>query len=223
MTQRPGATPWRRSRLPAFLLLLAAVFVLPGSPAGGAANKPAIPDFLKQVRARILASQPFRVDFVQQVYVEEDMTIQESGFIVFADRGHVKWQYLDPTPKTFILENGGYRFYDPENNQLLRGSVGERGKKLIWELLFSDRPGDASSWDPRNRTIRLSLAGESGVQELEITVGADLLPARVRQTAVNEVTTVYIFKNYRRRIALAAGEFDLDLPADVEIIDDQAP
>lgn len=179
--------------------------------------------FLRQVRASILRSQPFRVDFVQQVYVDEEMTIQESGVIVFADRDRVKWQYLDPTPKTFILENGGYRFYDPENKQLLRGRVGARGEQLIWELLFSDRPGNASRWDARSRTIRLSLAGENGVQELEITVGADLLPARVRQTAVNEVTTVYVFKNYRSRVRLAAGEFNLDLPADVEIIDEQAP
>jgi outer membrane lipoprotein-sorting protein len=179
--------------------------------------------FLKQVRARILGSQPFRVDFVQQVYVDEEMTIQESGVIVFAGRDRVKWQYLDPTPKTFILENGGYRFYDPENKQLLRGRVGARNEQLIWELLFSDRPGDASSWDARTRTIRLSLAGENGAQELEITVGADLLPARVRQTAAGEVTTVYIFKNYRSRVRLAAGEFELDLPPDVEIVDEQAP
>jgi outer membrane lipoprotein-sorting protein len=184
---------------------------------------PAADDFLKAVRTSILRSQPFRVDFVQQVYVDEEMTIQESGVILFADRGHVKWQYLDPTPKTFILENGGYRFYDPENNQLLRGRVGARGEQLIWELLFSDRPGNASSWDAGHRTIRLRLDGENGVQELEITVGADLLPARVKQTATNEVTTVYVFKNYRSRVALAPGEFDLDLPADVEIIDEQAP
>jgi outer membrane lipoprotein-sorting protein len=234
MTRSHAAVPWRRSRLFACLWLLASSLSVSAVSQGHAASQTAVPqghaasqtaaaDFLKQVRARILGSQPFRVDFVQQVYIEEEMTIQESGFIVFADRDRVKWQYLDPAPKTFILENGGYRFYDPENNQLLRGSVGARGKQLIWELLFSDRPGNASSWDPRSRTIRLSLAGENGVQELEITVGADLLPARVRQTAVNEVTTVYIFKNYRSRVALAAGEFDLDLPADVEIIDDQAP
>jgi hypothetical protein len=88
-------------------------------------------------------------------------------------------------------------------------------------LLFADRPGSASRWDARTRTISLSLAGENGVQELEITVGADLLPARVRQTAAGEVTTVYVFTNYRSRVRLAPGEFDLDLPPDVEIVDDQ--
>ncbi len=32
-----------------------------------------------------------------------------------------------------------------------------------------------------------------------------------------------LFRNYRSRVALAAGEFDLDLPADVEIIEEQGP
>jgi outer membrane lipoprotein-sorting protein len=45
----------------------------------------------------------------------------------------------------------------------------------------------------------------------------------VEQSAVNDVTTVYEFSAYRVRTLPAAGEFELDLPAGVEIIDDQAP
>ena len=85
------------------------------------------------------------------------MTLEESGVIVFADRERVKWQYLDPEFKMFILEKDRYRFYDRENNQLLRGALGERNEQLIWELLLSDRPGSAASWDARTRTIRLRL------------------------------------------------------------------
>lgn len=223
-----------------FAALLLSVLLLPQGdggltartvPQGDAATGTAIPqgdnaqgdEFLRRVRERIVQSQPFRVDFVQQVYVDEDMTLQESGFIVYAGRDLVKWQYSDPEDKTFILENGRYRFYDRENNQLLRGRVGERGRQLIWELLFSGKPGQASSWDARQRLIRLRLDGEGGVEELKIRVGADFLPERVEQTGANEVTTVYVFKNYRSRVALQPGEFDLSVPADAEIIEDQAP
>ena len=201
-------------------------------PHGYAASQTAVPaqggrdDFLQRVRARILQSQPFRVDFVQQVYVDKEMILEESGIIVFADRDHVKWQYLDPDFKVFILEKGRYRFYDRENNQLLRGRLGEQQEQLVWELLLSDRPNGAASWDAGRRTIRLPLDGTSGTdgaQELKIVVGAGLLPERVEQAAENDVTTVYIFRNYRSRVALPAGEFDLDLPADVEIIEEQAP
>ena len=71
--------------------------------------------------------------------------------------------------------------------------------------------------------FRLRLDGENGVEELKIKVGADYLPERVEQTSVNEVTTVYLFRNYRSRIRLAAGEFDLVLANDVEIIEEQSP
>jgi len=177
-------------------------------------------DFLQRVRDNILKSQPFKTDFIQQVFIDEEKILEESGVIIFADRSRVKWEYLNPEAKTFILQDGRYSFYDRENNQLMRGRIGARSEQLIWELLFSDRPGNASSWDAQQRTIRLRLDGEGGVQELKIKVGTDYLPERVEQTAVNEVTTVYLFRNYRRRITISPGEFDLALPVDVEIIEE---
>jgi outer membrane lipoprotein-sorting protein len=200
--------------------------VRPAAPQGDAAIRPAADDFLQRVRAAILQSQPFRVDFVQQVFVDEEMTLKESGVVVFADREHVKWQYLDPEFKVFILEKDRYRFYDRETNQLLRGRLGERDRQLVWDLLLSDQPGGSASWDAARRTIRLRLddgSGADGPRELKIFVGADLLPQRLEQAAENGVTTVYVFRNYRRRVALPAGEFDLDLPADVEVIEEQGP
>lgn len=187
------------------------------------ARAPAASDFLQRVRDQIIHSQPFKVDFIQQVYIDEEKSMEESGSIIFADRTRMKWQYLDPAVKTFILKDGRYSFYDKENNQLMRGRIGARSEQLIWEVLFSDRPGNASSWDGAARTIRLRLDGENGIQEIKVKVGADYLPERVEQTAVNEVTTVYLFKNYRSRIRLTTGEFDLVLPGDVEIIEEQTP
>lgn len=177
-------------------------------------------DFLQRVRDKILNSQPFKTDFIQQVFIDEEKILEESGVIIFADRSRVKWQYLNPEAKIFILKDGNYSFYDMENNQLMRGRIGARSEQLIWELLFSDRPGNASSWDAQQRTIRLRLDGQGGVQELKIKVGADYLPERVEQITINEVTTVYLFRNYRSRITLNPGEFDLALPDDVEIIEE---
>jgi outer membrane lipoprotein-sorting protein len=196
---------------------------------GGPAGTPAAPVrgnddiFLKQVRSAILASQPFRVDFVQQVFIDGTLELQESGVIVFAHREQVKWEYTHPESKIFILQKDRYRFYDRENNQLLAGRVGTSGEQLIWELLLAEQPGGTVRWDAATRTVFLSVPGQEGPQQLHILVGADFLPQRVEQTAENGVTTVYRFRNYRRRIALAAGEFDLDLPADVDIVEEPLP
>jgi outer membrane lipoprotein-sorting protein len=177
--------------------------------------------FLEQLRAKITGSQPFKMDFVQQVFIDGAMSLEESGFIVFADRTRVKWQYLHPELKTFILENGRYQFYDQENNQLLKGRVDQANEQIIWDLLCAPKPGQVSRWDERTRTILLSVKESSGRQELKIKIAPDFLPERVEQTSANEVTTVYTFSNYRTRIALAAGEFSLNIPNGVEIIEEE--
>jgi outer membrane lipoprotein-sorting protein len=176
--------------------------------------------FLEQVRAKIIASQPFKADFVQQVFIDGEMNLEESGFIVFADRARVKWQYLRPEFKTFILENGRYRFYDRENNQLLKGSIDPRNEQVIWDLLCSEKPGQVSRWEERTRTILLTVNEGDAAQKLKIKVGTDLLPERVEQTSDAGVSTIYIFSKYRTGITLEAGEFALDLPASVEIIEE---
>ena len=180
-------------------------------------------DLMHRVRAAILASQPFRVDFVQQVFIGGVLELQESGVIVFAQRERIKWEYLDPESKIFILEKDRYRFYDSENNQLLLGRLGESGEQLIWELLLAERPAGAVRWDAKTRTIFLSVPGQERAQELQVLVGADFLPQRVEQATENEMTTVYLFRDYRRRVVLAPGEFDLDLPADVDTVEEQRP
>jgi hypothetical protein len=182
---------------------------------------PAPTSLVERVRAKIIASQPFRTDFTQQVFIDGEMSLEESGFIVFVDRRHVKWQYLQPEYKTFILENERYRYFDRDNNQLLTGVIGPGNEQIIWDLLCAPQPGQVSRWDERTRTIRLELDGNAGPQELKIRIGANLLPERVEQTAASEVSHVYLFRNYRTVIRVGPREFALDLPADVEIIEQE--
>jgi len=179
------------------------------------------PTWLEQMRAKIIASQPFKADFVQQVFIDGEMSLEESGFIVFADRTRVKWQYLRPDAKTFILENGRFQFYDQENNQLLKGAIDPGNEQIIWDLLCSQKPGQDIRWEERTRTIHLEINEGPEQQELKIQIAADFLPERVEQKSAHEVTTVYIFRNYRTRIVLGAGEFALNLPKDVEIIENE--
>jgi outer membrane lipoprotein-sorting protein len=174
---------------------------------------------LEQVRAKINDSRPFRADFVQQVMIDGELNLEESGFIVFADSTRMKWQYLRPDFKTFILENGRFQFYERENNQLLKGRIDPRNEQLIWDLLCSPKPGQSSRWDERTRTILLRVEDGSGRQELKIKIAADFLPERVEQTSASEVTNVYLFRNFRTGIVLADGEFALNLPESVEIIE----
>lgn len=209
----------RRLLLPAAALLLLA----------GPALRPAAPpprELMRRVRAAVAASQPFRVEFTQQVYVDGELEMEESGFILFAGRERARWEYLHPEPKVFLLEKDRYQFYDREANQLTRGRLGEAGERLAWELLLAERPGDTVAWDAGRRAIRLRLPGgaDNGAgQELLVIVGPDSLPERLEQTAEGGITTVTLLRGYRRRVALDAGAFALDLPADAEIVEEPLP
>ena len=175
--------------------------------------------WLERVQAKILASQPFQADFVQQVYIDGEKSLEESGFIIFAGRERVKWQYLSPDFKTFILENKRYQFYDRENNQVLKGRVDPRHEQLIWDLLCSPRPGQSGRWDERTRTIRFEVEDSSGRQQLQVRISADFLPERVEQATAGGVTNVYLFRNFQTGIVLAKNDFVLDVPAGVETIE----
>ncbi len=203
------------------LFLAVALLILPGPALRPAAPPPQ--ELMRPLRAAILASQPFRVDFTQQVYVDGELEMEESGVIVFAHRELIKWEYLDPESKIFILEGDRYRFYDRENNQLLLGRVDANGEQLIWELLLAEQPGGAVRWDAASRTVFLSVPGQEEAQQLQVLVGADFLPQRVEQASGNGLTTVYRFRDYRRRVALAADEFDLHLPAGVDTVEEAQP
>lgn len=161
------------------------------------------------------------MNFVQQVFIDGEMSLEENGYIVFADRTQIKWQYLHPDMKTFILENESYRFYDQENNQLIKGRIDPGNEQIIWDLLCSPSPGQSSRWEERTRTILISVNDSSGRQELKVRIDAHFLPERVEQTSANEVTTVYIFSNYQTGITLADSEFSLNLPDNVEIIEEE--
>lgn len=205
----------------AFVAALAALLVAPPLRAGSAPQ-----DLMRRVRAAVAASQPFRVDFTQQVFVDGELEMEESGFILFAGRERVRWEYLDPEPKVFLLGKDRYQFYDPGAVQLTRGHLGEAGERLAWELLLSERPGDSVAWDSGQRTIRLRLpAGTDGGegQELRVRVGRDFLPERIEQPAEGGITTVLLLRNYRRRVVPAAGEFELHPAAGVEIVEEPLP
>ena len=96
---------------------------------------------IKRVRKSITDIQPFQVEFVHQVFIDEEKDFEESGEIVFVNPQQIKWHYRKPENKIFILEGSRYRFFIEESNQLLRGDVGKQNKQVIWQLLFSQEDG----------------------------------------------------------------------------------
>ena len=172
---------------------------------------------LNQVRHALNQIKPFKVGFVQQVYMEGELEIQESGEILFKDSTCLKWTYLDPDFKVFILTDTLYRYYDRENNQLMKGNITKKNQRWIWQLLFTDEISEYITCYDREKMI--SIDSEKEELNFQIYIGSNGLPERVIQHDVSGVKYEYHFNNYQAKVKLSDKDFDLKLPDDVEIID----
>jgi outer membrane lipoprotein-sorting protein len=173
---------------------------------------------LIQVRQQVSRIKPFKVDFIQRVYLEGEMEIEESGEILFKDQALLKWTYLNPDIKVFILENDRYSFYDQESNQLIKGKVTENNRRWIWQLLFADEISDHITCHETERKIVID--DENDDLNLTIHIGDDGLPVKVVQMDVSGARYEYIFKKYRIRIKSDDSDFKLVLPDDVDVINE---
>lgn len=175
---------------------------------------------IKRVRKSITGIQPFQVDFVHQVFIDEEKDFEESGEIVFVNPERIKWHYRKPENKIFILEGSRYQFFIEESNQLLRGGVDKNNKQVIWQLLFSQEDGRDIQCDEKKRTIRIYNDSKDEFFDMKITLGNDDLPAVAVQTDPWGVRTVYRFRHYQKNRVVGPHEFELKLPQNVEIIDE---
>lgn len=172
---------------------------------------------LEDVRYALQSIQPFRVQFVQQVFIDDQLEIEESGYILIKDISHLKWVYVKPDVKIFLMMEDSYRFYDQENNQLLIGEIGEKKQKWIWQLLFSEKIVDSITGDRQNN--RILIKKEEEELDFEVFIGPTMLPMRVIQNDISGARYIYLFDNYQRNITVSPSDFQLDLPEGVEIID----
>lgn len=201
----------RKKTIPLLLFFLA----LPGIQAGAQSEKSA-PALIREVRKSIAAIKPFKVNFVQQVFDEDQLEIEETGEILFKDHNTLKWTYLNPDYKVFLLEGENYKFYDRENEQLTIGTIKDKNRQWLWQLLFSQEISPYIKTDEKNKKIYIKNEPES--LDVEILVNSDFLPVKAIQQDPTGVRMVYYFKEYRKKIHPGADAFTLAVPPGVEVI-----
>jgi outer membrane lipoprotein-sorting protein len=175
---------------------------------------------LQEVRERMRAVQPFRVDFVQQVFIDGVKEAEEKGQVLFRDANALKWEYTSPERKIFLLLDDRYQFYQPENQQVLRGRLDKQREKLLWQLLATEAPSTGYSCDEKRRSISIRSQSDDGPIDLVVFLGADGLPVRAEQTDPSGVQQVLQFFRYRIHLRTTPAYFILAVPRGTEIIDE---
>jgi outer membrane lipoprotein-sorting protein len=188
---------------------------------------PTAKDTIRTVRDSLNRIKPFKVNFAQQVYTDEQLDIEESGEIIFKNDQLLKWTYLDPDYKVFLLEGDNYQFYDEDNEQLIIGKIKDRSHQWVWQMLFSDDifRDYLVTWDKAHKKIHIknnpdSRTGDTGdiTIDIEIIINDDSLPITLIQDDPSGARIVYHFKEYKPKIEIPGDTFRLSVPDDVEII-----
>ncbi|HVF59986.1 MAG TPA: outer membrane lipoprotein carrier protein LolA [Thermoanaerobaculia bacterium] len=112
---------------------------------------------LEGVRRSLAAAGPTGANFVQ-VYVPSGFTSgeRESGQLAFALPDCLRWDYLDPFPKSFLLCGGVAHQWNPEDGTGQRFEVDRKNEPGLDLLLLSVA-------DLRGRYRAASRPGEGGV------------------------------------------------------------
>ncbi len=206
---------YERRRTPIFILFAAAlILLLPG------------PLFLREMpldcaalnRARdvLMRMQPFRAMFVQQVYYDDDLAVEEEGDLLYCGPQRVKWTYRRPELKIFILENARYRFFEPEARQLTIGGMEERQGGWIWQLLFS-KDADVVESCPQSGSEMVLKDPHDGTR-FHIRLDRQNRIVRVEHIDSGGARHVYLLSRYQERVEVDEDEFSLEIPPDTEIV-----
>lgn len=177
---------------------------------------------VKKVRENLDRIKPFQLQFVQQVYTDNELDIEESGEILFKDEHHLKWTYLKPNFKVFILQDDHYKFYDEENEQITIGKIKDHGQQWLWQLFFSE-DFLRYSYTKGSEKKKIFIKKESTEEplDIEISLNNDYLPVQVIQQDPNTNTRmIFYFKDYKEKIIIAGDAFELNVPKNVEIIEE---
>lgn len=144
----------------------------------------------------------------------------------------VLWEYSSPEPMRFVVANGEYTGYFPDrkraekrdikrwSEQLFRFfGLGQGSKELgkFYEIaLGASGPADGGSYvlvlSPKKRRIR------KNVEQVRLWVApATLLPVRIDYVGKDGAEREIRFVNTRLNPDLAAGLYDVEIPANVPI------
>lgn len=150
------------------------------------------------------------------------MDIEESGEILFKNEHHLRWTYLKPDFKVFLLQEDDYKFYDQENEQLTVGKVKDRGRQWLWQLFYSDdilRYTYTTGTGEKKIFIKKQQAEEP--LNIEILLNNDYLPVQVIQQDPNTgARMIFYFKDYKENITIPGDAFELKVPKEVETVEE---
>jgi outer membrane lipoprotein carrier protein len=188
-------------------------------------------DVALKTEKKLLSLQSVKADFEQVYYSGSVSTpLRERGKFTFSKPDSMKWEYKDPEEKIFLFEKGNFLFYDPEENQLMKGSFSEEdpeaeifnllsGKKSLRDnyiIEFSPFPSEKTD------AFQLKLTPKDEEEYSLILLEIDKKTWLIGKAILFDWSgnkNEYRFTKIKTNVRIPKNFFELKLPPDVEIIE----
>lgn len=199
-------------------LLMAATFVTPASAAAAAADR--LARFFSEV-------ETFSARFEQVILDERSNPIEESaGELWIARPGRFRWDYRPPLEQHIVSDGERVWFYDVELEQVTVRPLGEALGRTPAILLAGEGDVDASyvvtELGEHDRLAWVALAprdDDAHFETIRIGFEGDALRVLELIDGLGQTTRITLSET-RENPAVAASRFELEVPADVDVIDE---
>jgi outer membrane lipoprotein carrier protein len=206
-----------------------AVLVL-AVPTAGASDS-ALAGYIQAFESSYRGVQTLRADFTQ-TYVEAGRTRIESGTVVLARGGRMRWEYRQPEVKVFVSDGKQMQLYIPAERQLTRTPLKQSEdyrlpltlllghlnlRRIFSKVEFADQSSNA---EPVNRILRCypkpEFAEEYRQVLIELTPGFDI--RRLVIEYPDSSTMQFVFEHIQRNIRVPTASFHFVPPPGTEVI-----
>jgi outer membrane lipoprotein carrier protein len=213
-----------------FPLLL--VLAASPAPAAGHAMSPEVKALVERMQGFYEKTQEFTADFRQEyVYKTFNRTVVSTGTVAFQKPAKMRWEYLTPSKRTFVLS--GERIYtlDPEAQTLTKAALPTSQLSVsvtfLWGKGKLPDEFDISRTECKEclGTLLTLVPKKPDARFREVQLDIDPKTAQVRRSIVidpdgsrNTIT----FSSLKTNVALPKDTFQLTPPPGTQIIDTTA-
>ncbi len=173
-----------------------------------------------RVQAFYERTRDLEASFVQTyTYAAFGRSQTSRGTLRVKKPGKLRWDYLEPTPKTVLVNGSRLVQYEPEVNQAFIDDAFQ-ASAMSAAVTFLLGTGSLEkeftlALDPQGRLVLTPRKEDSRVQRVTLTVGHDGEVSASEVLDGSDNVNAIALSRLRRNVGLADDVFKLDLPKDV--------
>ncbi len=216
------------------MVLLASLLVLAAAPApaSGRPMSPEVRSLVERMQGFYEKTQDFTAEFRQEyLYKSFNRTVVSTGTVAFQKPAKMRWEYLTPSKRSFVLSGDRIYTLDPEAQTLTKAALPtselSASVTFLWGKGKLGDEFDISRTECKEclGTLLTLVPKKPDARFREVQLDIDPRSAQVRRSIVIDADgsrNTITFSNLRTNVALPKDTFQLTPPPGTQIIDTTA-